>query len=228
MATVAGRPEVRFEAQQDPRGCGAASLAMACRAFGRDVAQADVWAAIARANPRGIAEARSFELAAHAIALGLAAATIRARDPWAALSACARGPALAIVNHRPTPGRRDGHFSVLLDVEPDAVVLHDPRVGPFRRVPRREFLAMWSPDGPRSEIVGHVLVAIAPRSDLASDCPDCLGPVPATLPCPSCRFEIPTAPLACSTSGCPGRFWDRLYCPGCDASTAGDAPWWQS
>ncbi|WP_435015773.1 cysteine peptidase family C39 domain-containing protein [Tundrisphaera sp. TA3] len=228
---LAARPPIPFEAQADRRGCGAAALAMAYRALGREADQARVWTEIARTTEVGLVAARSFELAAHALALGLDAATVRARDPWTSLRACGEGPGVALLNHRTTPSGRGGHFSVLVSADDDGVVIHDPRVGPGRRLGRREFLALWSPDGRPGEIAGHVLVAIAAPSGPAPDCPSCRAPMPATIACPSCRFAIPARPayaLGCARWGCPGRLWDRLHCPRCDAGAIGDAPWWSS
>lgn len=56
------------------------------------------------------------------------------------------------VNLRHTPvivlveGDRYGHIVVVVGIERDTVIVHDPLVGPFRAIPRGEFETLWRYD----------------------------------------------------------------------------------
>ena len=128
---------IPFESQIRPRLCGAAALTMAYRALGLEATQDEVWPSVAGKNRRGDDCARTHRLAADALRRGLAAVVIQALDPWSIL-ASEPVKAVLILNHRPTPAAWTGHFTVLVQRGPDAVVVHDPQFGPFRRHrPRR-------------------------------------------------------------------------------------------
>src|ERR1039458_7519142 len=67
----------------------------------------------------------------------------------------------AILNHRPSADSTAGHYTVLVEVEAQDVVLHDPYYGPSRRVSHAELLELWQPGFSNSEIAGYILIAIA-------------------------------------------------------------------
>src|SRR5438445_299852 len=97
------RGDIPYEEQADRRACGAASLCMVYRSFGLACSQPEVWARVARPGPREIPRSNTHQLCADALGLGLAALTLRARDPWRVLELCVRNSVRAILNYRPTP-----------------------------------------------------------------------------------------------------------------------------
>lgn len=117
-----------FVAQIDQMDCGAASLAMVCRHFGRHVSLARIRALCHTANDGTSLKA----LCAAATELGLAAR---------ALKVSARH-----LDQMPLPAIchwEGNHWLVLHDVGRTHVRLADPGLG-RRRVPREEFLSKWS------------------------------------------------------------------------------------
>lgn len=212
------RTQVPYEKQESDHTCGAAALCMVCRAFGADCTQADVWDKVSKARYGG-KRARTYLLAADAIARGFSALVIKAADPWKILQRCHDHDVLAIINHRMTANKAAGHYSVVIAVGDDHVLLHDPQRGPDQRLSREELLELWQPQFIRSEITGHVMVAVARTELPALPCPQNHEPVPESLPCRRCDKPIklqPAAILGCMTDKCPERTWSRLYCPFCD------------
>jgi hypothetical protein len=219
--------DIPYEAQDDSPGdrrCGAAALCMALRSLGVPCSQAEVWPAVSRPGAGGVRRARTVLLCREAQRRGLAAVIVQARHPWEALRRAAAGPARLLLNHRASPGGAGGHYSVLVGVEEDAVVVHDPLAGPARRMAREEFLALWRPARP--EVVGHVFVALTRGSAAAADCPLCGAAVPTTAVCPWCRGAVPLQPgvLGCAADACRERLWNQVFCPGCDGGVTAVAP----
>jgi Papain-like cysteine protease AvrRpt2 len=217
---------IPYERQQDVGGnqmCGAAALCMVYRSLGVDCIQAELWRAVAAGNQR----ARTRLIAADCLERGFDALIVRAREPWDTLRVCVRGAIRVILNHRGDLGSSRGHYSVLVALDDDRAMIHDPGAGPSRSLRRSEFLNLWLPNGPRSEITGRILVAIVHRSSKPFACPCCLGVIPESTPCTQCNSTIrlqPAAVLGCADEDCPGRLWDSIYCPQCDTRLRQLAP----
>src|SRR5439155_26107526 len=116
--------------------------------------QSAVWQAVARPGPGGVPRTSTWRLCADALRRGLAALTLQARDPWEVLR---RGPPRAVrllLNHRPHADSPAGHYSVLVRVDEAGVVVHDPQVGPARRLTRGGLLELWRPCPGRSAHAG--------------------------------------------------------------------------
>jgi hypothetical protein len=220
--------DIPYERQEDPRGCGAAALCMVYRSFGLACTQSQVWQAIARPGLGGVPGTSTWRLAADALRRGLAALTMQVRDPREALRRSPPEGLRLILNHRPRAGSSLGHYSVLVGVDETGVVVHDPQAGPARHLTRGEFLELWRPHSGRGEITGGVLAAIAAAPPPAPPCGQCGRPVPASLSCPACQERIPLRPgtgLGCIAADCPGRTWERVFCPACDAGLPGGRGW---
>jgi hypothetical protein len=213
-----------FEKQEDAPGrrmCGAAALCMVYRSFGADVKQQEVWPTVSRPNSGGEGRAHSYLLGADALKRGYAALTLQARDPWRALELAAANGLRTIVNHRLSLTSGAGHFTVVVAVEEDAVVVHDPQVGPHRRISRAEFLKLWQADRWRSEVTGNVLVAFAAAPGSPCLCRICGASCPWSTLCAACGKTIPLQPaavLGCIATSCGARVWEQIYCPSCDAA----------
>jgi hypothetical protein len=90
-------------------------------------------------------------------------------------------------------------------------------------VKKPDLLALWTPQHPRSEITGNVLVAVGAEKAMKG-CPVCGKAVPETVQCAGCQKDIvlqPAPVLGCMVPACPGRTWVELFCPHCDRSHVG-------
>lgn len=214
--------DIPYERQHDgssDRMCGAASLCMIYRSFQLECGQDQVWQDIAKKDVRGAARARTYVLAQNALSRGVAALVLQAKIPWKALERCAAVGARVIVNHRLDKESTFGHYSVLLDIDEEQLFLHDPKEGPHRRLGREEFLELWRPNRPSSEITGGVLVALTDRPESFAGCSVCGLTLPESIICPNCDEPIvlqPAAVLGCRDNSCPERTWQCLFCPKCD------------
>jgi hypothetical protein len=201
------------------RACGAACLSMAYRSFGKQVAQTEIWPAIAKQNRFGAISSTSHLLAKDAVTRGFRAIAFQARHPLQALRLCRESGIRAILNHRVQPDSPAGHYSVLVDIDGSQVVLHDPLFGAARRLSHAELLQLWLPT-PNSEIAGYVLIAIAPITDAqASSCEYCHTPMPLGVGCPRCNQPVGFQPgivMGCVRDGCIARMWNWVCCPACD------------
>ncbi|MCP2257541.1 Butirosin biosynthesis protein H, N-terminal [Streptoalloteichus tenebrarius] len=87
-------------------------------------------------------------------------------------AACAQGPVMVgpvdmgLLLYQPESGAADGadHYVVVLAVEDDTVVLHDPHGHPFATLPTEAFLAAW-----RAEAVPYVDTSFVMRTDFAQE-----------------------------------------------------------
>ena len=114
--------------QIDEMDCGAASLGMICRHFGRKVSLARIRQLCHTATDGTSLKA----LCRAASELGLAARALKV--------------SLRNLNLMPLPAIvhwEGNHWIVLYDVEPDFVRVADPAMG-LRKIPRREFEAKWT------------------------------------------------------------------------------------
>jgi len=217
---------VPFEKQlrsHSSRMCGAAALCMVYRSLGVACTQQQIWEQIARPDRNNHRAARTHLLAANALCHGLGAICFEAVEPWTVLERGAAGRTRVILNHRLRSGSLLGHYTVLVAVDGNEAIVHDPRVGPDRRLAKEELLGLWRPADDRSEVAGHVLVAIGPALTGANSCGACRVAFPSGVACPKCHSEIPLRPagvLGCPARSCPTRLWVRLFCPYCDASIA--------
>ena len=169
-----------------------------------------------------LGQAAFTKLVRHALDRGLSAAVLQAARPWDTLASCWFTGARVILNHRLRPDSPLGHFSVLAGFDDDEVFVHDPQFGPFRRLTRDRLLRLWLPSAGGSEIVGHVLVAIASRDDQPNRCDSCGAMVPAQVGCGRCGNLVPLRPVAalgCSKRDCGARLWKYVFCPCCDFPT---------
>jgi HlyB family type I secretion system ABC transporter len=118
----------RHVQQIDEMDCGAASLAMICRHFGRDVSLARI-----RELCHTSRDGTSLKAICHAATeLGLAARALKVSQ-----RNLSEMPLPAIVHWE------GNHWMVLVDVGRSRVRVDDPGVG-MRRIPRAEFEAKWS------------------------------------------------------------------------------------
>jgi ATP-binding cassette subfamily B protein len=114
--------------QIDEMDCGAASLGMICRHFGRKVSLARIRQLCHTATDGTSLKA----LCRAASELGLAARALKV--------------SLRNLNLMPLPAIvhwEGNHWIVLYDVEPDFMRVADPAMG-LRKIPRREFEAKWT------------------------------------------------------------------------------------
>lgn len=210
---------VPFEKQINDWSCGAAALAMVYQSFGIQCCQEPIWEAIAGKNQWGRPCARAQSLASDALQRGLHALAIQVRDPWLVLERGIRHSVRLIINHEPQPKSGSGHYSVLTDLSEHEVVVHDPGFGPNRVLARDDFLKLWNPSAPNTQIVSQVLVAIADASSTRAPCPLCQRTALENVTCFSCQRSIPLQPtivLGCLADCCPMRAWEQIFCPYCD------------
>jgi hypothetical protein len=213
---------IPYEKQADAkthRGCGAACLSMVYKSYGKDVQQADIWPEISKPNRFGSVASTTHLMALHAIGQGLNAVIIQARHPLQVLRICRDAGIRAILNHRGGPDVSTGHFTVLVDIDDRAVVLHDPASGPARRVPHAELMGLWQPQSSRSEITGNILIGIADNPAPLPACEFCHAAIPPKMDCPRCKKAVglsPAAVLGCIRDGCIARMWNFVACPHCD------------
>jgi hypothetical protein len=212
-------PFERQENLQTNRGCGAACLSMVYKSFGKDVPQAEIWPLIARQNRFGSVASTTHLIALDAIRRGLSAVIVQARHPLQVLRLCHEAGIRAIINQRPHPGVQTGHYTVLVDMDQSSVVLHDPDLGPFRRMSHSDLLRLWQPQSANSEILGSVIVGIAAEPGPIPACEFCHAAIPAQVDCPKCKKGVglnPAALLGCIRDGCIARMWNYVACPSCD------------
>ena len=219
---LAAAYNIPYESQtqtDNNRTCGAASLSMVYRSLGKEVPQKEIWEKIAKVNRFGSLASTTHLMVKDALNRGFDAVAIQARHPLFALRLCRDAGIRVILNHRFHPDvPATGHYSVLVDLGEHEVTLHDPYFGPSRRLSHEKLLRLWEP-GPSSEIVGEVLIAIAPRQPEAPACEICRTPVPAAIICPRCRKPVglrPATSIGCIGEACVVRRWMHVCCPNCD------------
>ncbi|MGA3189090.1 MAG: cysteine peptidase family C39 domain-containing protein [Bryobacteraceae bacterium] len=229
---------IPYEKQADPqihRGCGAACLSMVYKSFGKEVPQADIWPLIAKANRFGSIASTSHLMALHALSQGFSAMAIQARHPVQVLRLCRDAGIRAILNQRPRPDVATGHYTVLVDIDDKTVVVHDPALGPGRRMSHAELMQLWQPQSSASEITGNVVIAIAADPVAIPACEFCHTAIPPKVDCPKCKKAVglsPAAALGCIRDGCIARMWNYVACPSCDfmwsfndaGTSTGDVP----
>jgi hypothetical protein len=202
------------------RACGAACLSMVYRSLGMEVAQDEIWPAIAKENHLGQVSSTTYLMARDALNRGFSAVAIQAQQPLHALRVCRAAGICAILNHRVRRDSAAGHYTVLVDIDDKKVVVHDPLLGAGRSVSHAELMELWLPRGANSEIAGAVLIAICgPELAPVTDCKFCRTPIPLRVDCPQCQKPTnlhPAAVLGCINLGCVARLWNWVCCPSCD------------
>ena len=185
-----------------------------------ELTQAEIWPKISKPNRSGNLSSATHLMVADARSRGFAAMAIQVRYPLVALLTCRDNGIRAILNHRLRSDGPAGHYSVLLDVDAQGVILHDPFYGPARRVPHAELLDLWQPEFGNSEIVGYVLIGIAAHTASVPPCALCATPLPKEVACPRCARPVALSPaelLGCVGAGaCLARLWNYVCCPSCD------------
>lgn len=125
---------------QDVLLCGGAAAAMVLRYWGDGNARAREFASLVRPAEGGI---RTGELVESLRDRGWEALPFRG-DPSLVASHLERGrPVVALV----AAGEEAFHYVVVVAWTEDAVVVHDPAVGPFRAIPVAEFRRRWAAGG---------------------------------------------------------------------------------
>src|SRR5262249_51778399 len=217
---------IPYERQSEPqtnRMCGAASLSMVYGSFGQKVSQAEIWPRIAKKNNLGSLTSATYLMAQDALIRGYSALAIQARQPLQVLRICRDNGIRAVLNHRVREEGTSGHYTVMVDIDQDSVVLHDPDAGPSRRVPHATLLELFRPNLPNPEITGNMLIGIAAEVPPRTQCDLCGTPIPAEVPCAVCEKPIALRPavlLGCVGPACDARTWTHLCCPYCDYTWA--------
>jgi hypothetical protein len=215
-------PTIPYEMQIEPqsnRMCGAASLSMVYHSFGKAVSQAEIWPRISKQNSLGSLASASYLMAQDALSRGFAALAIRAKHPLQALLVCRDKGIRAVLNHRLKEDAPTGHYTVMVDIDGESVVLHDPYFGPSRRITNAALLELWRPVYTNAEITGNVLIGIAAQSIAMPPCQLCGTPMPSSIKCAACDKVIllqPAALLGCVGESCANRMWSYICCPFCD------------
>lgn len=216
--------ELPYERQVNtlsPRMCGAAALCMVYRSFGLACSQAEVWPAIALPAAEGDPCARTYLLCADALRRGFAAVTLQVRYALPLLQAALEQEVRVIVNHRQGLNAHGGHYSVVVALDEEGVAIHDPWLGPARWFEQAEWLKLWQPGSRNREVSGNLAVFISRPAIESVRCRLCACVAPPQVICPACHKNIPLEPsfvLGCLDGNCPGRMWDVLFCPWCDAA----------
>ncbi len=198
-----------YEPQHGPgRRCGAATLTMIYRDFDLEIPQETTWSELC--GDANVTESstpiRTLHLARHARRHGLVAIPCRLESPWEFLERFFENKycteTRAILNHRLEPNSSKGHFTVpvAMDVESEAVFLHDPQFGPACRMTRAELLSLWTPRVGRNEISGNIVLLLAKAPSGSATCNRC-GEEFGML---KFLHENPT-------------LFRRRFCPSCDA-----------
>ncbi len=219
MATAEVFPYERQSDSRTGRSCGSACLSMVYRSLGKEVAQAEIWPAIAKENRFGSLASTTHLMAKDALSRGFAAIAFQARHPLLSLRRCREFGFRAILNHRLSPDVPTGHYSVLVDIDDKNVVLHDPFYGPSRNLTHAELLELWQPHFLNSEIMGSMLIAVAPPPPAATLCNLCRTTIPASVACPNCKEPVGLQPgliMGCISATCVARAWNYICCPFCD------------
>jgi hypothetical protein len=198
---------------------------MVYRSLGLECTQEELWQKVSRPGYRGSRRAQTYRLAADALERGFTALVLQARQPWALLQQGMAAEARLILNHniKNAAGQFSGHYSVLVGINDESAILHDPQTGPEQTLSRDDLLKAWESQRFRSEVTGRVLVAIAPAAEPTRACALCAAAIPEAMRCRACAKSFPLHParvLGCVAADCAARLWDYLYCPFCDMRRA--------
>jgi len=218
MSSTGTAPQQSFD-PRNHRACGAMCLAKVYRAYGKEIADAEIWPKVARQNRFGSIASTTHLMAQDALARGFHAVMIQARHPLETLRNCQSAGIRAILNHRLAPDSPVGHYSVLAAIDPESVTLDDPTLGRPRPLKNNELLELWQPRFPNAEIFGYMLIGITADPSPLDACWLCRTPIPADMRCPRCGKAVPLQPtslLGCINTKCAARTWNYIGCPACD------------
>lgn len=213
---------IPYERQSDPqsnRMCGAASLSMVYRSLGKAIPQSEIWPRISKQNPLGSLASATYLMAQDALNRGFPALAVQVRHPLQALRLCQDEGIRAVLSHRLREDSAMGHYTVLVEIDGQSVVVHDPYFGPSRRLPHEDLLHLWRPVYPKTEITGNVLIGVAAQPNAMPPCQLCGTVIPPAVACPACDRPVslqPAALLGCVGDDCPDRMWNYICCPFCD------------
>ena len=208
---------VPYQSQLHPRWCGPAVLAMVLAYYGFTDSQSDIAAKVMKGDYSYIDE-----LSKYAAGKGLEAFRIYRLEEKAAitkLSELVRNQIPPIVLQQPAPEINDSHFRVVLNVEPTAIVAHDPKFGPLQRYEQSIFLRLWKAGG-KIQDPTTILIIQRPRKESGIDsCPYCgFSPHSKVFTCYDCgnKFTFsqgfPTECPHCQS------IWKTITCYSCGKS----------
>ncbi len=213
--------------KNNERKCAAAALQMVYHSFGlTTIQQFEVWRKIKTKDARGNWYSRTHALARDARLRGLHSLVVKLSDEHrlSVLRRCLEHGVRVILNYRVDSGSPLGHFTVLVDVKEDAIVVHDTEQGrgPNYRVKFGDLWDLWRPLGiPGDEITGNVIVAISNAASRPSLCSSCGMALPRFYRCPNCSTRVELEPfvvLGCVHPDCCSRTWELIFCAECDTS----------
>lgn len=135
---------------------------MVLRRFDFEADQEQIWNAIKSATKTpGVFRVETFRLAGYAQKLGLETVLGRLADPLDFLRRIdTTKDYQLILNHRIRRDSGLGHFTVFEKWAPqeNAIYVHDPQIGPSRKIAIDELLELWRPDGEACETTGNIAV----------------------------------------------------------------------
>ena len=225
-----------YERQDGPTLCAAASLAMVYRSYGIECAQEELWPRVSSIDRNDTRVGRTRLICKDALDSGFAAVILAVIDPWKTVRRCLQADVRVVLRHRYVLDSSGWHYSVAVGMDDDAVIVHDPKFGPERRLSSKELGSLSCPKqkglagsglGTREPM--NILVAID-RADVdPTPCPKCAAVAAEAIVCPRCRepFRLrPAIALGCAADAgvldwfgqrCDGRDWRMIHCPHCDA-----------
>jgi len=212
-------PFISFEAQpRSSRRCGAACVAMVLRSFKKMAKQGPIWAQLREAGPLGKQHIRSISVARYLTMRKLVTTVIRVKDVPKAVRTIAATELRTILVHHREAGSNEGHFTVLLSATDDDVVVHDPFVGPSRRIRFAELEQLMTPSAAGDEISPRIFITVSEHAAHGL-CHRCATPLPTMIKCRECGLENAVADpscLGCVEAACEERLFECVICQHCD------------
>ena len=199
--------------------CGAASLAMVYRSYGKKVDQRSIFYDIAVRN-KAIGSYCSTSLQCrNVLKHGFYALDVKSRQPLTLLNMFHDkwdNTRPRIIFIQKAKGDDEGlHSTVMVDVTDKDVIVHDPLSRPFRLILKDVFMYLWSGQGQNN----YESIAVSDKRSSADRCRICGRPIPDFLICPNCRRKVilqPNETVGCIFNDCAGRLWNEILCPYCD------------
>lgn len=209
-------PYIKQEITKSNKGmCGAASLAMVYASFGKTYAQNDIFGNIAISNKKGSSTGVLYRMSRDAIDKGFYSLAITAKEPKKVYQVFPeiKEKVRIILSHKVKVNWPPGHYTVLVDITKDDIVVHDPAVKPLRHIPKGSFNELWKGRC-------YMLLAVTNVKSDRNNCSVCGKHIPDEVVCPrnKCRKTITLQPkeiLGCTDNNCSGRIWAFIYCPYC-------------
>jgi len=189
------------------------ALAKLLSEYGIERTPSQIAAAVALPDPEGTSSARTYLMGRYAERLGFSVGVLQCWEhaAWQVLKQCHAQRVKVIINHVHQIAEDEGHYSTLMSIDEDTVMLDDPFMGPGQVVDRDHFIELWQPN---PETSGHTLLAIDRTVD--SD-----APMMPCGPCPDCG-TVPRLSLTkiFQPAQWTGDRWRRFFCMQCDGSFA--------